>query len=621
MFIDREDEDLIQLIKSMSLRELDLFAVEIREKLIDTVSKTGGHLASNLGVVELTLALHRVFDTPRDKIVWDVGHQSYVHKMLTGRLGRMDTLRQLDGISGFPKITESEHDCFDSGHSSTSISVALGYARARDLQGGTGSCIAVIGDGSLTGGVAFEALNAAGQEGTPLIVILNDNQMAISKSVGGMARHLHELRISSRYLKFKESVKKKLDSGSSVYRALQSARDTLKHLIVPTGIFEEFGLKYFGPIDGHDLSELIPALEAARQMNRPVLLHVITKKGKGYLSAEKDPERFHGIGPFDPSSETGRAASGGNTYSNIFGRRLAELAEIDPRICAVSAAMTDSTGLGLMQEKFPSRVFDVGIAEQHAVSFAAGLALGGQRPVVAMYSTFIQRAYDQIVDVCLQKLPVIFAIDRAGVTGRDGETHQGVFDIAILSALPNMTIFAPRDGKELCGMLEQALRIDGPCAIRYPRGNAPAEEDDVITAGTAAELIGPDGEFAILSAGSMTAVCAEAAGLLRARGVSCAVYDLRTLKPLQRHFLDGLRGRYKAAVVCEDGSIAGGAGQAIAAYLAEDGGLPVLCLGWPDRFIEHGGVDELRKRYSLDGEGIAAQAEAFFEEKARYNPY
>ena len=616
MFLDKKDLNLIEEIKKSSYQDLDLLAVEIREFLIEKVSKTGGHLASNLGAVELTIALHKVFNSPKDKIIFDVGHQSYVHKIITGRKDQFDTLRQLGGISGFPKRAESVHDAFDSGHSSTSISAAYGYAKARDLKHEKYSCIAVIGDGALTGGVAYEALNTVGDSGTPLIVVLNDNQMSINGSTGGMAKYLHNLRTSAGYQKFKSSVKSHVEDMPKVYKGLRQARDIVKNVFIPSGIFEELGFKYFGPIDGHDIKTITETLNLAKELNRPVLVHVVTKKGKGFKPAEKNPAKFHGIGSFNPSEVSATETPNSNSYSEIFGKKILELAKENENICAISAAMVNATGLKKMQEELPDRVFDLGIAEQNAVSFSAGLALNGMRPVVAIYSTFLQRAYDQIVtEVALQNLPVIFAIDRAGVTGRDGETHQGMFDIAYLNSIPNMTIFAPKDGKELEADLELALQINGPVAIRYPRSNNIDLSSYTTKQGPElAEQIGKDGNFAIIAVGSMVIDALKLSDKLRENDIKVAVYNLRQIKPLQKEFLDSLKYHYTKVITIEDGCLNGGAGQAISQYLSDSKIHPsVKCITWPDKFIEHGSIDELKQKYGLDTDSLYKICEEYFE--------
>ena len=605
-------------VKHMSTRSLELLAVQIREKLLDDVSSCGGHLASNLGVVELTLALHRVFDVYKDRIVWDVGHQTYVHKLLTGRWDDMTTLRQLDGLSGFPKRMESRSDAFDSGHSGSSVSAAFGYAKARDLKGEDYACVAVIGDGALNCGVSFEALNSAGAEKTPLIVVLNDNEMSISKNVGGVAKHLQQLRTSAPYLGIKKSIKTATANMPRLQRGLTSARDTLKYAIVPGVIFEQMGFKYYGPVDGHDIDAMTTVLQSAKEQQRPVFIHVITKKGKGFIPAEKNPSKFHGIGPFDPSMAISADSPSTDTYSALFGAALAEEAAEDDRIVAITAAMTDATGLSVMKEKFPNRVFDAGIAEQHAVSFAAGLALGGLKPVVAIYSTFLQRAYDQVItEVCLQNLPVVFALDRSGVTGRDGETHQGSFDIAYLSSMPNMTVLAPKDGPELVAMLQSALNLNGPVAIRYPRGKAADLSEYAIAAGVSRPQQMRAGRYmCILAAGSSVSDALKTAEILDEKNIRCAVYNLRVLKPLNETFLDGIFEQYRHVITLEDGDVYEGVGMRIAAYAAErQSNVRIKVMGWPDRFIEHGSTEELKERYGLDAASIAETAVNWLEEQ------
>ncbi|MFA7196285.1 MAG: 1-deoxy-D-xylulose-5-phosphate synthase [Anaerovoracaceae bacterium] len=606
-------------LKSMSVAELELLAVVIREELIDSISKTGGHFASNLGVVELTIALERVFDTPRDKVIWDVGHQTYVHKMLTGRWDEMKNIRKIDGISGFPKRTESPHDLYDAGHSGTSISAALGYAKARDLRGLDHACVAVIGDGSLTAGVAYEALNAAGIRKTPLIVILNDNDMSISRNVGGMARHLQNLRTSSSYLHFKNRLKRGLESAPKLGRGLETLRDAVKYALMPAAVFEELGFKYFGPIDGHDISELIEAMETAKAMNRPVLIHAVTVKGKGYKNAENNPDLYHGTGSFDPAIGLPASSDLPETYTNIFGMTLLQLAEEDDRIVAITAAMTDGTGLREMRKRYAERVVDAGIAEQHAVSFAAGLALNDMRPIVAMYSTFLQRAYDQtLIEVCLQNLPVVFAVDRAGISGSDGETHHGQFDLIYLSSMPNMTVLAPKDGVELKEMLHYALKLGTPCAVRFPKGNA----CDLSAWGRSEmngkmEKIVSGSTNAILCVGTMCEAGLAAHVHLKEKNIECAVFNLRCVKPIDEKRLREELSVFDKILTLEDGSISGGVGMRVASILAETGHrIHVKNVGWPDRFIAHGSIEELKKRHGLDTPGITGTAEDFFEKKA-----
>ena len=586
----------------MPREQLGPFCDAIRKELVETVSKTGGHLASNLGVVELTVALHRVYDFPKDKLVWDVGHQTYVHKLLTGRADRFASLRTLGGLSGFPKRAESPYDTYDSGHSSTSISAAMGMAAARDLAGTDERIVCVIGDGALTGGVAFEGLNNVGSSKTSMTVILNDNNMSISPSRGGLSKHLGRLRTNKDYLVFKSNLKRTLTksrAGRTVFTSLERQRDRIRTMLLPQAIFDEFGLKYIGPIDGHDLDELIETLSRVRAMEGPVLVHVITKKGKGYEPAEKNSSLFHGIGPFDEL--TGKPkASGGPSFSSVFGDELVSLAEKDPKICAVTAAMTEGTGLVEFARRFPDRFFDAEIAEQHAVSFAAGLAIRGMKPCVAIYSTFLQRAYDEILtEVCLQNLPVVFAIDRAGVVGRDGETHHGVFDLSYLLPMPNMTVFAPKDGDELRELLAKAFAIGGPVAIRYPRGEAkdvPYTEED-------------GGDALLFSCGAMLSHALEAKELLKERGIVLNVRHISRIKPLDAEAVRKAAAGNKRVFTLEDNVTFGGFGDSVASVLAADG-ITVRKLGWPDAFIPHGSQSELFERYGLDGRSLAEEIAA-----------
>lgn len=612
-------------LKMMSERDLELLTYEIRDFLIDKVSKKGGHIASNLGVVEVTTALHKVFDSPQDKMVWDVGHQSYVHKILTGRASCFDGLRCLNGISGFPKREESIHDMFDTGHSSNSISAAMGYAAARDLDGDDYSVIAIIGDGALTGGMAYEALNNAGASQSKMIVILNDNEMSISKNIGGISQHLSKLRASQTYLDFKKQLKKTLKGipgvGEGLYNGFEHIRDSVKYAIVPGAIFEQLGFKYFGPVDGHNIHDLIEVLSFAKLMEGPVLIHAITKKGKGYRNAEINPGKFHGIGAFDPTTGNVLAESKNMSYSMIFGNKLVQLANDNPKIVAVSAAMTDATGLGKFAQKYPNRTFDAGIAEAHAVTFAAGLAASGYKPVVAIYSTFLQRAYDQIlIDVCMQKLPVIFAIDRAGNVGADGETHHGVFDLSYLSHMPNITILAPKDGKELAAMMEYALTLEGPCAIRYPRGEAVECSDEIscpVIDGTSERLhYGNDVE--LFAVGKMVSVGIEACKKLKSRGIEAGLTNVRFVKPYDRESILSASEKTKKLVTLEDNVLDGGYGAIVNRVLAEEGkrDVSVLNIGWPDKFIEQGSTTELFLKYGLDSESIAERVCDFLEGKA-----
>lgn len=600
-------------IKHLGIDELKDLAAEIRKVIIETVSKNGGHLASNLGVVELAIALHYVFESPRDRIIWDVGHQSYPHKLLTGRFPLFHTLRKLGGISGFPKIEESPHDAFGTGHSSTSISAALGMAEARDIRGEERKVIAVIGDGALTAGMAFEALNHAGHLKRDLIVILNDNEMSISKNVGALSEYLNRILTGNLYRKFKDETKQFLKSiprkfSEPVAKLAEKAEETLKGIFLPPGlIFEELGFEYLGPIDGHNIELLITTLKRLKDIKGPVLLHVITKKGKGYKYSEEDPCVFHGVGPF--SLETGSPVkSTQKTYSELFGEYLTELASRDPRIIAITAAMKDGTGLTLFYEKFPERLYDVGIAEQHAVTFAAGLAKEGLRPFVAIYSTFLQRAFDQIIhDVCIQRLPVTFCIDRAGIAGEDGPTHQGQFDLSYLRIVPNLVVMAPKDGPELRSMLELSLRIEGPSAIRYPRGKAIVVEggSNQFTIGQA-EILREGEDIMLLAIGNMVGPALEAAQELKTMDIDATVVNARFVKPLDESLIYSLAQRIKRIITVEDNSLAGGFGSAVLEFLQRAGlhDVTVRCLGIPDLFVEHGSQQELRERYGLSKSGI-----------------
>ena len=610
-------------LKDLSVRELDLLCDGIRAELIESVSACGGHLASNLGVVELTVALHRVFDAPRDRIVWDVGHQSYVHKMLTGRGSRMGTLRQYGGLSGFPKRSESIYDTFDTGHSSNSISAALGMAAARDLNGDNYHVIAVIGDGAMTGGMVHEALNNAGFRKGRLLIILNDNGMSISPNRGSLSQHLSGLRSSDRYIGAKDRVKDKLGDiplvGNSLVHGIGAIKDAVKYTLVPGVVFEELGLTYLGPVDGHNLEDLISVFEDAREMNGPVIIHCVTKKGKGYRPAERHPDRFHGIGPFDRELGVALKKSEKPDYSAVFGKKLREMARRDERIVAVSAAMIEGTGLAGFAGEFPERTFDVGIAEEHAVTFAAGMATSGKRPFVAIYSTFMQRAYDQmLIDVCMQKLPVVFCLDRAGVVGADGETHQGIFDISYMSHMPNLTILAPSDESRLRMMMEYALEMDGPVAIRYPRGEAAdlsmypelteyAEKKER----PHARILRTGSDVTLAGCGSMTKVCLEVSELLAQKGIECTVIDAEIVRPLSGRDRQVYRRAAQETgliVTVEDNVVTGGYGSLIEDLLRSEK-VSFSKMGWPDAFVPHGSREELMKVYGLDAESIAGKIE------------
>jgi len=609
-------------LKNLAVEELEKLAEELRVMIIERVSKNGGHLASNLGVVELTVAMHYVFNSPRDKFVWDVGHQTYSHKLLTGRRELFPTLRKFGGLSGFPKISESPYDSFGTGHSSTSISAALGILEARDKKGENFKVVAVIGDGALTGGLAFEGLNHAGHMKKDLIVILNDNEMSISPNVGAMSTYLHKVLTGTFYKKFRQETRALLEGipkiGESVAKIAGKAEGSLKGFFLPGGLFQDLGFNYLGPIDGHDLPLLITTLSSIKTLTEPVLLHIVTKKGKGYKFSEDDPCIFHGIGPFE--IETGEVNGGSAvpdpkgceciSYSEGFGRALVEAATMDERVIAITAAMTEGTGLTSFAEKFPDRFYDVGIAEPHATTFAAGLASQGLRPVLTVYSTFLQRAYDELIhDVCLQHLPVIFAVDRAGIVGEDGPTHQGVFDLSFLRNVPGLTIMAPADLAELKKMLFAALRHEGPSAIRYPRGKASIGQQasgvgEVIIGKS--EILKEGNDIAIIAVGNAVAPASKAAMLLNNEGVDACVVNARFIKPLDRDMILSMAQKTKKLLVAEENVLAGGFGSSVLECLSDAGmsGVDVRRIGIEDEFVEHGSQKRLREKYHLDEQGI-----------------
>ncbi|MBT9172770.1 MAG: 1-deoxy-D-xylulose-5-phosphate synthase [Syntrophomonadaceae bacterium] len=603
-------------LKKMSVAELGQLAGELRSFLLETVAQNGGHLASNLGVVELTIALHTVFNSPEDKIIWDVGHQSYVHKLLTGRRETFDTLRRFRGLSGFPKRRESVHDVYETGHSSTSVSAALGMAKARDLHGRKHRVIAVIGDGAIGGGLAFEALNHAGHAGTDLLVILNDNEMSIGQNVGGMAAYLGRLRTDPKYFRVKEDVEEILRKipaiGERMVKSAERLKDALKYLLVPGMIFEELGFTYLGPVNGHQLEALLAVLRSVRSMKGPIVIHVLTKKGKGFDFTEGSPDVYHGVGPFNPGEPVSLRRSGNPTYTEVFGATVTAAAAADRKIVAITAAMASGTGLEQFAKTYPDRFFDVGIAEQHAVTFAAGLAAGGHRPVVAVYSTFLQRAYDQILhDVCLQQLPVLFALDRAGVVGEDGETHHGLFDLAYLRHIPNMSIIAPRDENMLRHALFTGFAYDGPLAVRYPRDKGrglPPEEPRCLPWGRG-ELLRKGEDVAILAVGTAVSLALESAERLSRLGLSAAVVDPVFVKPLDEFLLREVAGsvRYGMLTV-EEHTLPGGFGSAALELLTGSGMLsrPLLRLGVPDRFVGHGAREILLAEVGLTAEAIVS---------------
>lgn len=602
-------------LKSCTLDELSQLARELRRYIIDTVSQTGGHLAPSLGTVELTLALHRAFDCPEDKIVWDVGHQAYAHKILTGRREAFAGLRQKGGITGFPKREESVYDAFGTGHSSTSISAALGMAAARDIAGEQYRIAAVIGDGALTGGEAFEGLNNAGTLGKDIIVILNDNGMSIAPNVGAMSEYLSRFRVAPGYHRAKQDIKNFLKSiphiGERVYRTAEHIKDGVRSALVPGGLFTDMGFHYIGPLDGHNIALLLDVFEQAKQLKGPLLIHVETCKGKGYAPAEKAPDKFHGIGKFDVADGTALKKAGAKpTYTSVFSKALMEAAEEDADVVAITAAMPDGTGLRAFSEKYPTRFFDVGIAEQHATTFAAGLAAAGRKPVLALYSTFAQRAYDQILhDVCLQNLHVVFALDRAGFVGEDGATHHGVFDYSYLRHLPNMKVLAPKDENELGRMLKTALSLEGPVALRYPRGEglgAALEEPFTPLESLTAEVLEEEGEIALLAVGSMVDAAQKTAKLLQEEGLSAAVVNMRTVKPLDEELLHRMAHEKKMLVTMEENALAGGFGSAVLEALADAGLLvPVVRFGIGDAFIEQGKPQELLEMAGLLPEQMA----------------
>jgi len=593
----------VEDLRKLNNYEQEALAGDIRKFIINNVSKTGGHLAPSLGTVELTLALHSVFNTPKDKIIWDVGHQTYTHKILTGRKDKFNTLRTLKGISGFPKSCESEFDAFDTGHSSTSISVALGMARSRDILKRRNNVVAVIGDGALTGGMALEALNDAGASHTKLIVVLNDNEMSISKNVGGLSRFLSILRTKKLYTKSNLTVKaftRKIPYiGKPIIKLVDKTKHSIKQLIIPNMYFENIGFTYLGPIDGHNLADLKSILRISKRINGPVLVHCLTKKGKGYSLAEKNPDKFHGVSPFNV--ETGELLKeSSKDYSKVFGDKLVELAKKDKKIVAITAAMADGTGLKNFSREFPQRFFDVGIAEQHAITMAAGMAKVGMKPVVSLYSSFLQRAYDQMLhDVCIGNLPVTVCIDRAGIVGSDGETHQGIFDLSFLSHMPNLNIMAPKDYNELENMLEFAVNSNLPMAIRYPRGacknNILCKEIEL----GKAEILKDGIDLTIVAIGKMVQTAVEIADRL---DMNIEVINARFLKPLDKETILKSVNKTKKVVTIEDNILKGGLASAVREILPSD--VIFQCFGYPDKFIEHGNTEEIEKLYGLDVEKL-----------------
>ncbi len=599
-------------VKKLNYVQLTELAEEIRVFLIQTLSKTGGHLGPNLGVVELTLALHMVFDTPVDKLVFDVSHQAYIHKILTGRRERFETIRQPGGLNGFMLRTECEHDCYGAGHAGTALSAALGMAVARDLAAGREHVVAVAGDAAFTNGISFEALNNIAEQTKRLIVVLNDNEWSIDRNVGAIARYFHRIVTNERYRNFHESAARLVQKfgGKTAMTVVRRAEEAAKSMLWPSILFEEFGLQYFGPIDGHNLPLLVETFNFLKKEDRPVLLHILTEKGRGFQPALDGQKKFHGLGPYDP--ETGKTLAGQTTYSEVFAKTLVQLADADSRVVAITAAMPNGTGLDLFRPHHPKRYFDVGIAEEHAVIFAAGMATRGFRPVCAIYSTFLQRAFDPIVhDVALQKLPVVFCMDRAGLSGDDGPTHHGLFDIAYLRGVPEMVLMAPKDEDELADMMKTALTLPGPSAIRYPRGAvagvARKTAPEVVPIGKAEVLV--DGsDVAILGLGPMIALAQELGLRLDREGFSAAVINPRFVKPLDRETLEIYSRRVAVFVTFEDHVKMGGFGSAVIEALDEMGvSVPVVRIGWPDSFIEHGKVDALRAKYGLTVDAAFAE--------------
>ncbi len=598
-------------IKKLSPKEYDQLALEIREFLIDTISRTGGHLASNLGVVELTMALHLSFDLPKDKLVWDVGHQSYTHKLLTGRKSGFDRLRKFGGMSGFPKRKESDCDCFDTGHSSTSVSAGLGLQAARDLLGGEEYVVSVIGDGALTGGMAYEALNNASGLKKNFIIVLNDNHMSIAKNVGGMSEYLNGIRTNELYTSLKSGVEQSLNrlpGGERLANQLKKTKSGIKQLLIPGMLFEDMGITYLGPVDGHDITKLLDVFQKARRVKGAVLVHVLTQKGRGYRPAERHPSRFHGAEPFEIETGLPKNRRKKANYQDVFSTCMVKLGQRNEKVAAITAAMPDGTGLKRFANLYPERFFDVGIAEGHAVTFAAGLAAGGIRPVLAVYSSFLQRAYDQVLhDVCIQNLPVVFAIDRAGLVGSDGETHQGIFDLSYLSSIPNMHIMAPKNKWELSDMLKFAVEFDGPIALRYPRGEAydGLKEFRKPVALGKSEWIYEEEDIALLAVGSMVKTAEQVRRNLKAIGYSCSLVNARFVKPIDTEVIRELSREHRLLVTMEENVRSGGYGEKVLNYaVLQRLPVQVLNIAIPDEYVEHGNVEILYEETGIDAESV-----------------
>lgn len=602
-------------IKKLKPEELSVLADEIRRFLIEKISVTGGHLASNLGVVELTMALHLVFDLPQDKLIWDVGHQSYTHKLLTGRKSGFDALRKYGGMSGFPKRKESDCDAFDTGHSSTSISAGLGYVAARELTGDSYNVVSIIGDGAMTGGMAYEALNNASRIKSNFIIVLNDNEMSISRNVGGMSQYLNGLRTAQAYTELKRGVEDTLKripgKGDRIISQVKRTKSGIKQLFVPGMFFEDMGITYLGPVDGHDIRKLTRILREAKRVDHAVLVHVITQKGRGYAPAEENPSRFHGTGPFDIKTGEPCEKQKADSYTDVFSKVLSDIAGRDRRVVAITAAMADGTGLSRFEKRYPDRFFDVGIAEEHAVTFAAGLAAGGMKPVFAVYSSFLQRAYDQMIhDVCLQNLPVVIAVDRAGLVGSDGETHQGVFDLSYLSMIPNMTVISPKNRWEMADMLRFAVDFPYPVAIRYPRGEAwkgmkqfraPVEYGK-------SEVIYKEKNIALIFVGHMAETAEQVWNMLKEAGYSCTLVNARFVKPLDAELLNRLAEDHSLFVTIEENVLAGGFGEHVLEYTEKnDLNVKVWNVAISDDYVEHGNVEVLRKEVGLGADAIFRQ--------------
>ena len=610
MLLDKINE--VNDIKKLNKEEFGELAQEIRDFLVEKISVSGGHLASNLGVVELTMALHLSFNLPEDKIVWDVGHQSYTHKILTGRKAGFDELRKFGGMSGFPKTKESDCDCFNTGHSSTSISAGLGLAKARDYLGKDHYVISVIGDGALTGGMAYEALNNAARMETNFIIVLNDNNMSISENVGGMSRYLNGIRTSSAYIGLRDGIYNSLNNipvyGEKMISGIRKTKNGLKQFVVPGMLFENMGITYLGPVDGHDLDQMLKVFQEAKRLKKAVLVHVVTQKGRGYAPAERHPSRFHGAEPFDVGTGLPLHRKAKASYTDIFSTVMRKMGDRDDRLVAITAAMPDGTGLKRFRNMFPDRFYDVGIAEEHAVTFAAGLAAEGMKPVVAVYSSFLQRAYDQIIhDVCIQNLPVVFAVDRAGLVGSDGETHQGIFDVSYLSTIPNMSVMAPKNKWELSDMLKFAIDFERPIAIRYPRGEAydGLEEFRAPIVYGKSEILYDESEIALIAFGSMVKTAEKVRKGLKECGYQCSLINARFAKPLDTDMLKTAAGEHRLLVTLEENVENGGFGEHVIRFLSENHlNTRVLICSIPDEYVEHGNVDILKREVCIDEESI-----------------